>query len=247
MVKRSAAPEAALANAGAIQLRAAVQDADLASFADDEVAARLAVLEADKELVHRLMLRSYAGREWQAFARALAEYGLQVVGAWVKSGKIFAECAKKGFGGLDALSRTHEDIHDLTSETVAMALVAFRDRVLVPGVWDPTRGASLKTFFIGQCVLQFPNVYRAWRVAKLAAVPAAAGAVGLDDVPSPGPSPAVLVDLARAWLRITRGSPEWMEVMRKLDYTQPEIAGLLNTTTKAIALKLYRHRAARKR
>lgn len=42
------------------------------------------------------------------------------------------------------------------------ALIAFRQDVLIPGVWDPAKGASIKTFFIGQCLKQFANVYRAW-------------------------------------------------------------------------------------
>src|SRR6266702_2035011 len=36
------------------------------------------------------------------------------------------------------------------------------DKVLKPGKWDPRRGASLKTFFVGACLLQFPNVFEAW-------------------------------------------------------------------------------------
>src|SRR6266702_2243132 len=36
------------------------------------------------------------------------------------------------------------------------------DKVLKPGKWDHRRGASLKTFFVGACLLQFPNVFEAW-------------------------------------------------------------------------------------
>ena len=28
--------------------------------------------------------------------------------------------------------------------------------------WDPAKGASLTTYFVGQCKRQFPNVYRSW-------------------------------------------------------------------------------------
>jgi RNA polymerase sigma factor (sigma-70 family) len=41
--------------------------------------------------------------------------------------------------------------------------VKFRDYVLVGGRWDYRRGASLRTYFIGQCLIQFANVYNSWR------------------------------------------------------------------------------------
>ena len=38
----------------------------------------------------------------------------------------------------------------------------FFEKALKGGQWRPERGASLKTFFIGACARQFPNVYRSW-------------------------------------------------------------------------------------
>ena len=45
-------------------------------------------------------------------------------------------------------------------------LDAFLEDVLKKNKWDPNRGASLKTFFIGQCKFQFRNVYKAWYRAE---------------------------------------------------------------------------------
>jgi len=28
--------------------------------------------------------------------------------------------------------------------------------------WDPSKGATLRTYFIGQCLIRFANVYRGW-------------------------------------------------------------------------------------
>jgi hypothetical protein len=28
--------------------------------------------------------------------------------------------------------------------------------------WDHRRGATLRTYFIGQCLIRFPNIYRRW-------------------------------------------------------------------------------------
>ncbi|MCU1488229.1 MAG: polymerase sigma factor, sigma-70 family [Actinomycetia bacterium] len=47
------------------------------------------------------------------------------------------------------------------------SIIRFRDEVLVSGRWDPTKGASLKTFFVGQMLLRFANVYRLWRRSEL--------------------------------------------------------------------------------
>ncbi len=50
----------------------------------------------------------------------------------------------------------------MAGEVVTVALAPFRDEVLLPGLWDPAKGASLTTYFVGQCILRFPNVYRSW-------------------------------------------------------------------------------------
>jgi DNA-directed RNA polymerase specialized sigma24 family protein len=40
--------------------------------------------------------------------------------------------------------------------------VHFRRDVLIPRKWDYRRGATLRTFFVGQCLIRFANVYRRW-------------------------------------------------------------------------------------
>jgi DNA-directed RNA polymerase specialized sigma24 family protein len=55
---------------------------------------------------------------------------------------------------------TSEVVNDLASETVARAYANFRDYVLPKGIWNPAKGASLTTFFIGQCLFRYPNVLR---------------------------------------------------------------------------------------
>lgn len=34
--------------------------------------------------------------------------------------------------------------------------------------WDATRGASLATFFVGQCKFQFANIYKTWHTDQAA-------------------------------------------------------------------------------
>jgi hypothetical protein len=124
-------------------------------------AERVERLLADRALVDRLMWERYDGPTWDAFRRALAEYGLAVLYAWIRSGRIFLECSRKGFGGIQRRKRRcdDDDALGLAGETVTVSLVFFRDEVLIPGRWDATKGATLRTFFIGACVRHFPNVY----------------------------------------------------------------------------------------
>jgi DNA-directed RNA polymerase specialized sigma24 family protein len=231
----------------ALQLQVAGSiDDQLQEFAKTEAARRLAILEADKELVNRLMWRQYQGTEWARFTEALAQYGFQVTRAWIKNGMIFVRCSEKGFGGLKQLDRTADDASEIAGETVAQAIVAFRDNVLVPGRWDPTKGASLRTFFVGQCMLQFPNVYRRW--ARERDEPSVDRELLARELANSRNSPApghVRAFLGQFLERLTPESPEMIEALIEMGYEQLEIAAMLHTTRGAIQSKLYRYRKQR--
>lgn len=136
-----------------------LQDADFQSNNE-----RLDRLAADVELVTSLALAGYAGPEWDYFENELAKYGMAVIGAWMRKRLILGKCRTKGFGGLPDLDRDfdYDEVDELTGETVATALRYFRNDVLMRNRWDARRGATLRTFFIGQCLLRFANVYRRW-------------------------------------------------------------------------------------
>jgi DNA-directed RNA polymerase specialized sigma24 family protein len=51
---------------------------------------------------------------------------------------------------------------EIAIETTSRALKYFIDDVLKAGRWDHRRGATLKTYFVGACLLQFPNVFDVW-------------------------------------------------------------------------------------
>lgn len=221
-----------------------VASKDLADFDQTEQARRLEVIEHDKELVHRLMWRSYEGPEWRAFATALAEYGYQVICVWAMTGVIFLRCQQKGIGvGPPNARRTREDIEDLARETIVYAIRAFRERVLIPGKWDPTRGANLKTFFIGQCIFQFPNVYRRWQ-AETAPPPVGPEQVAAELAAASTPRLDVerLVELKRACETLTDREPRAIDGLLALGYTQVEVAEMVGTTVKSIESRLYRRR-----
>lgn len=125
---------------------------------------RLDRLIADVDLVTSLALAGYEGRDWDVFSTELAKYGMAVIRAWMAKGSIFEKCRSRGFGGLPSPEGpfTDDELEELTGETVATALRHFREDVLLRNRWDARRGATLRTFFIGQCILRFSNVYRRW-------------------------------------------------------------------------------------
>lgn len=126
-------------------------------------------LAADVDLVTGLALGGYAGRDWEYFSTELAKYGIAVLGAWMRKGLILEKCRSRGFGGLPSVGRRFDpdEIEELTGETVTKALWHFRNDVLMKNRWDARRGASLRTFFIGQCLIRFNNIYRRWHGNEL--------------------------------------------------------------------------------
>lgn len=141
-----------------------VPSAWLADPAFDRPNADVDRLAGDLDLYNTLALSGFSGADYDYFADELARYGLAVIGAWVRSGLIYSKCRDRGFGGLPSPERELDidDVESITNETVGRAVVKFRETVLLTRRWDPSRGASLRTFFIGQCLIRFANVYRGW-------------------------------------------------------------------------------------
>lgn len=137
----------------------------LAAFESRGYAQAVERLAADQDLLLDLQLTGFTGRPWEHFATVLAKYGFPIMVAWITSLTVFAECQRKGIpikappGDTWALRR---DAEDLAIDVVARAINRFRDEVLIPGRWDSRMGASLKTYFVGQCLLRFRDVYRNW-------------------------------------------------------------------------------------
>lgn len=118
-------------------------------------------LIADEELLLKLQLHGFTGRPWERFAHEMARYGIGVISSWIRRGVIYGKVkALTGFG----LERRDgwpdaELCGDIATDTVIVALDYFRERVLRAGRWDASKGASLGTFFIGQCLYRFANAY----------------------------------------------------------------------------------------
>lgn len=189
-------------------------------------------LLGDSDLLLRLQLSGYAPKEWEPVATEFARYGLGVLTAWIGNGRIYQEVRRvTGIplvpheGGFDP-----QDRDDLATDTVVAALPAFL-QVLKDKRWDPTKGASLKTFFVGQCKFQFPNVYKRWQRTHDQPTPPVVG-VDLGEVhesrlrPVPAADAPLLAADQRAEaldaLTTTRARRAFM--LQDMGYTHEEIA-----------------------
>lgn len=217
--------------------------------AHQAAADRVDRLLGDAELVARLQWAGFAGPDYDRFAEELARYGLAVLTSWMFHRTIFEKVKQRGFGGLPALPDSDWDSDDrqqLAADTVVLALSRFRDRVLVPHKWDHTRGATLKTFFIGQCLMCFANFYRSWHKSRV------------EDEQRLRPLPenadqwlardrrvahdVVLSDELRLGLQQLDERTRVVLYLTALGYQQQEIAVKLGCTAKAVEMIIRRHR-----
>lgn len=126
---------------------------------------RIERLAADADLIADLRAGGFEGDDWGFFANELARYGLAVIQGWMRRGLMASKCAEKRIA-VPALPRPVQHDEDaitaIAGETVAEALDRFRDEVLIPDKGDPNKGASLRTYFVGQCMMRYANVLRRW-------------------------------------------------------------------------------------
>lgn len=210
---------------------------------------RLDRLAADAELYRELQRANFQGPDWDFFINELARYGLAVMRGWIRRGLIVAKCREKGFSASDlpaSVSADPQAIRSLADETVAEALWRFRDEVLVPGVWDPARGASLRTFFIGQCLKRYGNVARAFLRHEVPVVGTAPIEELLKDEPAPMRVDTHAIRTMTAQALLHGASSDRAARILALDaaqYRNGEIAQMMDMTVDAVSSVLKRERA----
>ena len=169
-MSRAARPEGPAADGARIEpdedQNSGVVEQWLSDAEFDEGNERLERLLGDQELLLSLQLGRYSAKVWDPVAEELARYGVAVILSWIRRRLIFPKVQKRtGYGLSVAPDHWLEDDHvarDLADETVVRAINYFKDHVLRKNKWDASKGASLRTYFIGQCLFQFPNVYKSW-------------------------------------------------------------------------------------
>ncbi|HEX8509341.1 MAG TPA: hypothetical protein VF635_07575 [Propionibacteriaceae bacterium] len=214
-------------------------------------AERLDRLAADQELINDLALAGFEGDDWDYFSTELARYGMAVIGGWMRRRLIFGRCRDRGFGGLPEMDRPFDpdEITELTSETVSEALSHFRSDVLMKHKWDYRKGASLRTYFIGQCLIRFANVYRRWwgneSRYRLLTTERAAAIVKMDEGRSQGPADQATAGVFAGDLLATVKDARVRKAMKLTaeGRTQAQIAVELQVTEKTVERMLSNERA----
>jgi DNA-directed RNA polymerase specialized sigma24 family protein len=154
-------------DAGGFRLRNIKLDVGRDSDADDEelpADERLDRMLGDQDLLLQLQLSSYAPEYWAPASAEFARYGHDVLVGWLLKNKMFTQVYQKTKRRPRPPDEPFDDdaVQSLATDTVIAALDAFLELVLKQNKWQASGGASLKTFFIGQCCFQFTNVYRKW-------------------------------------------------------------------------------------
>jgi hypothetical protein len=127
-------------------------------------AAHIDRLAADAELVDILRGQGFSGDDYDYAARELVRYGVAVLTRWLLTEEIYPILSRRFQVGLERPrpGLMKDEAISLAGEVVAVALNRFRTDVLIPNKWVPSKGASLTTFFVGQCLLRLPNIHRRW-------------------------------------------------------------------------------------
>jgi hypothetical protein len=196
--------------------------------------------------------RTSADRNGSRWAAEFARYGLLM--AWIATRSIFGRLRQRSVG-LQQPPEAWLDQHavqELAGDTVVVSLDKFRSTVLIPGKWDHTRGASLRTFFIGQCLLQFANIYRSWfarEQRQRLAVPVEDVALWAADngADRPVEQQVVLREHVTAELAAVEGSRDRRILgLHSIGYTYRQIGEELGITEKAVESAIGRLRKRRK-
>lgn len=238
-------------------LEASLCEDDYESAQQQAMAENLARREADQELISALALTGFTGPAQEMFEAELAAYAYPVMMAWTRTGEIIKRCAQKGrpLGIRDTgAGWSRDDRCELSTETVARALDFFRKKVLLHGTWDHTRGATIKTYFVGACLFQFPNVYQRWNTERRSwqdrcamvvddpGDPAGLGLLGSDD--NTEEHAIARHQLQQVMDELKDSYPDLREIieLQLQGYTCAQAAARLGLSARAIEGQLYRFR-----
>lgn len=184
---------------------------------------------------------------WERLNEDLACYGHRVLSAWIANGVIFARVRSItpiSLTGAPELLHDPDAASELAGLTVAVALPAFRARLEEGTGWRPEQGAALASFFIGQCLLRFPNEYRRW-LREYRAGSCSLPLSEARELPDPCPGPGQLATWRlEACEVLTQAPARTRTVLAQvaLGYPHRDIAEQLHTTPKAVEMILRRHR-----
>ncbi|WP_297451354.1 sigma-70 family RNA polymerase sigma factor [uncultured Corynebacterium sp.] len=116
-------------------------------------------LAGDLELYEVLREQGFQGRDYDDFEIELMGYGFACIKKWMLTGELLSKCREKlSFVPTDEEVRldllTADEAEEIAQDIIVESVLGFREDALVGGKWSPTGGASLKTFFVGRCLIE---------------------------------------------------------------------------------------------
>jgi hypothetical protein len=218
----------------------------------DTAAARL---QADRLMVEAILEQGLGGSRHQELEDELIKYAVSVLHQALSEGWIISMCVKLRRWRKDSptwLDFTEAECKEFARQMVADAMPVFTKAVFVTRKWsaDRTDGppASLKTYFVNACAMQFPRLYREW-LKKRREQPAGlqldlGGAGAVRDI-------TVAVDLHEEALGLLKSISDQQIreylAWRAIGYTAKEAARLVGLTEKAAEGRLGRIRKTLKK
>jgi DNA-binding CsgD family transcriptional regulator len=240
-----------------IEVRAPVHDAEDAS---DWILPAIQDSSHDRRLVEDLRRDGCCGWRYLELRDRLWKYAMPVMKYNLRSGQIQRLCFERGvavsltLSDREALHTSIAERDALTVDTILLAEKYFQRKAITGGAWDPDKGASLETFFIGSCLMCFPRVYAKWsreRTDRLVAesyglIPRDSSHVLSHRAEDPSMRAAQHDQIVRV---LAMASPTARAIMAMIwnDHTYAEIGARLGLSERAVEGQMYRLRQKVKR
>ncbi len=232
---------------------------------DSSPARRRAEARLDEaDLVERVLFELNKGGRFDGVAyRQLFEdlwlYAWPVIKAFLRTGEMgrvlrrYAPHRSVAVNPEDhvVLRNSEEGRDALARDVISRAVKNFQSHALVKRQWSPTKGAALRTWFIGTCALEYPRAYQGWsrsrgtRLDRLAARheidPDAVGGQLATHLPDPA---SIAIDRGDLRAMIEKAQPMTKVILGMLmaGMTHSQIAGELGLTVRAVEGRMYRFR-----
>lgn len=126
-------------------------------------------LRVDHLVVKMVIDEGLNGPRENYLLQQLVRYAQPVLKVMLSDGRIFAKCRRLRRPVEDDISfldLSDQDRNEIVQDMISDALPVFRKNVFEQDRWSPDKGASLKTYFVNACALQFPGIYRKWKESR---------------------------------------------------------------------------------
>jgi DNA-directed RNA polymerase specialized sigma24 family protein len=195
-------------------------------------------------LLQNVVTEGREGPAWARLSDSLARYAQQIFLAWIRSGQVYDQCRRLGIRlAHRRLPLEDADVHSLVNLTIAQGLRRFHERSVAQGRWHADGGSSLKSWFVNDCLIEYPNIWSSWVRTELRWLWADNACSKID---ASATEPHLMVDehlqVVDAIASIDDNPTKVIVALLVDDYPLSEIAEFLGLSPRAVEGRLYRWR-----